>query len=385
MIKCAVSLRLNASQAMPFSAFSIENAQDWAREHQLPPYRGRQLFYALSKLSIFEFSELTQFPLELRQRMADERPLRSVRVRSHLYSPSDGSQKILFALDDGATVETVLIPSSHPEVPDRYTVCVSSQVGCPAGCTFCATGLNGFSRNLTAYEISDQVGYFSRALRLQNRKVSNVVFMGMGEPFLNVPAVRGAVQRLTNPDGFRLGQRHLTVSTVGIVPQIQKFADWGGQVNLAISLHAPNDELRESLVPYNRRFPIGHILDAARTYISSTRRRVSFEYVLLKGTNDSAGLARELGRLLAPFGGSAHVNLIPWNPFQEGRFIRSEGPAADEFARELRSAGINATIRYSKGLDISAACGQLRDDDVKKVSGGAPDTIGVDMHENASA
>lgn len=359
---------ITLNTAPPLSALGMESAQDWAREHNLPAYRGRQLFHALTRQGIGEFSELTEFPLSLRRRLEVERPLRSLTVRTHLHSASDGSEKVLFALADGTTVETVLIPSSGAGEPHRHTVCVSSQVGCPAGCTFCATGLGGFGRNLTGYEISDQVMYFARALRPEGRHVTNVVFMGMGEPFLNTPSVRDAVQRLTDAAGFGLGQRHITISTVGIVPQIRKFAAWGGQVNLAISLHAPNDELRTSLVPYNRRFPISDIMDAARDYIEATRRRVSFEYVLLKGTNDSVELARDLARLLAPFEGGAHVNLIPWNPFREGRFVRSEGPDAGTFARELRTAGINATIRYSKGLDISAACGQLRDADQVKTA-----------------
>ncbi len=358
----------------PFSALGLESLQEWARAHELPAYRALQFFHALTKLGIGEFGELTEFPLDLRRRIGAERPLRSLQVRMHLHSPTDGSQKVLFALADGMTVETVLIPSTRSADPRRYTVCVSSQVGCPAGCTFCATGLSGFGRNLTGYEIADQVMYFAQALRPEGRRVTNVVFMGMGEPFLNVPSVRDAVQRLTDPAGFGLGQRHLTVSTVGIVPQIRKFAQWGGQVNLAISLHAPNDDLRSSLVPYNQRFPIKDLMDAARNYIASTRRRVSFEYVLLKGTNDSLDLARELARLLLPFGGSAHVNLIPWNPFREGRFVRSEGPDADAFARALHEGGLNATIRYSKGLDISAACGQLRDTvELKKASNPSSD------------
>jgi 23S rRNA (adenine2503-C2)-methyltransferase len=348
---------------LPFSALGLDSAQNWAQEYGLPAYRGRQLFHALSKQAIGDFDELTQFPLLLRERMALDRPLRSLRVRTHLHSPSDGSQKVLFELADKTTVETVLIPFSGAGDSPRYTVCVSSQVGCPAGCTFCATGLSGFGRNLTGYEIADQVMYFARLLRTEGRRMTNVVFMGMGEPFLNSPSVRDAMRRLTDSAGFGLGQRHITVSTVGIVPQIRKFAEWGGQVNLAISLHAPNDELRTTLVPYNQRFPIGDIMHAARAYIEATRRRVSFEYVLLKGTNDSVALARELGRLLAPFDGGAHLNLIPWNPFREGHFVRSEGPDADAFQRALREGGINSTIRYSKGLDISAACGQLRDAD----------------------
>lgn len=345
----------------PFSSFDLAAAGQWADQLGQPPYRARQLFDALNMRAAGEFDDLTQFPLALRAAMEAERPLRSLQVLTHLRSRGDGSEKVLFRLADGATVETVLIPSSRGDGPRRHTICVSSQVGCPAGCTFCATGLSGFGRNLTDYEIFDQVVYFARGLHADGRRVTNVVFMGMGEPFLNTREVRGAVERLTDPDGFGLGRRHITISTVGIVPQIRKFAAWGGQVNLAISLHAPNDALRSELVPYNRRFPIADLIDAARDYLAATRRRVSFEYVLLRNTNDSPALAAELGRLLAPLGGGAHVNLIPWNPFREGRFIRSEGPDADGFARALKASGVNATIRYSKGLDISAACGQLRE------------------------
>jgi 23S rRNA (adenine2503-C2)-methyltransferase len=210
-------------------------------------------------------------------------------------------------------------------------------------------------------EIVDQVMYFSAQLRAGGRRVTNVVFMGMGEPFLNTAAVRGAIGRLNDPRGLNLSARGITVSTVGIVPQIRRFAEWGGQVNLAVSLHAPNDELRSTLVPYNAHFPVADIMSAVRDYVDRTHRRVSFEYVLLAGTNDAPELADELAHLLRPLRGAAHVNLIPWNPFREGRFIRSEGPDAERFAGILRRAGVNATIRYSKGLDISAACGQLRE------------------------
>jgi 23S rRNA (adenine2503-C2)-methyltransferase len=373
-----VNRRLHQLSPLPLSALGLDDLLAWAREQELPAYRARQLFRALTKHGAGEARHLTDFPLSLRDQIERERPLRSLKVRMHLRSPSDSSQKVLFSLADGMTVETVLIPSSRGAVASRHTVCVSSQVGCPAGCTFCATGLSGFGRNLTGFEIADQVMYFVHALRPVGKRVTNVVFMGMGEPFLNVPSVRDAVQRLTDPAGFGLGQRHITVSTVGIVPQIRKFAEWGGQVNLAISLHAPNDHLRTSLVPYNQRFPIGDLMQAAREYIAITRRRVSFEYVLLKDTNDSVDLARELARLLAGFGGGAHVNLIPWNPFREGHFVRSEGPDADAFARALRQGGVNATVRYSKGLDISAACGQLRDTvELKRAPVGMTDAPGM--------
>ncbi|HEX6510042.1 MAG TPA: 23S rRNA (adenine(2503)-C(2))-methyltransferase RlmN [Chloroflexota bacterium] len=349
------------ASSTPLSAMTAGESEAWAKDEGLPAYRGRQLFAALSKRAIQSVAEITEFPAALRSRLEADRAVRSVRVLSHLRSGADGSEKVLFGLTDGAAVETVLIPSSRRAGRQRFTVCVSSQVGCPAGCTFCATGLGGFGRNLGGYEIVDQVQYFAHALRQSGQHVTNVVFMGMGEPFLNVPGVRDAVERLTDAAGFGLGNRHITVSTVGIVPQIRRFAEWGGQVNLAISLHAPNDDLRSRLVPYNEHFPIADILSVTREYVERTHRRVSFEYVLLKGTNDSRPLARELAGLLLPLGGAAHVNLIPWNPFREGQFRRSEGPDAESFRRELLAAGLNATIRYSKGLDISAACGQLRE------------------------
>jgi 23S rRNA (adenine2503-C2)-methyltransferase len=234
-------------------------------------------------------------------------------------------------------------------------------VGCPAGCTFCATGLSGFGRNLTATEIVDQVAYFSRQLAKDGDRVTNVVYMGMGEPLLNPGAVRESLERLTDQYRLNLGRRSITISTVGIVPQIRKFSEWAGQANLAVSLHAPTDELRSRLVPYNEHFPISDILAAVRDYIAETRRRVSFEYVLLRGVNDSPEIAHELIQLLRPLGGHAHVNLIPWNPFRDGKFVRSEGPDAASFADALARGGLQATIRYSRGLDINAACGQLRE------------------------
>jgi 23S rRNA (adenine2503-C2)-methyltransferase len=325
---------------------------------------------ALDRRSIQSLDALTEFPTSLRSRLGEEFRVRTLDIRVHLKSQLDRSEKVLFGLNDGTTVETVLIRGRNAGGSGRATVCVSSQVGCPAGCTFCATGLAGFSRNLSSAEIVDQVAYFQSLLTAEGRRVSNVVYMGMGEPFLNPLAVRASVLRLIDPAGLGLGARAVTVSTVGIVPQIRRFAEWAGQVNLAVSLHAPNDELRTRLVPYNAHFPIRDIVDAVQHYLRRARRRVSFEYVLLRGENDSTELAHDLAALLRPLGGLAHVNLIPWNPFREGRFIRSEGPDADAFAAALRAGGVNATIRYSKGLDISAACGQLREREAATLAGG---------------
>ncbi|MGI8968908.1 MAG: 23S rRNA (adenine(2503)-C(2))-methyltransferase RlmN [Chloroflexota bacterium] len=333
----------------------------WTRERGLPAYRGNQLWSALTQRAVQSSDELTDWPLSLRAELGYTFSVRSLETVVHRRSASDGAEKALFRVRGGGTVESVLIEGRNAGGGQRWTVCVSSQIGCPAACSFCATGLSGFTRNLSATEIVDQVMYFAHALRERKQRVSNVVFMGMGEPFLNVPAVRQAVQRLTDPEGFGLGDRHITVSTVGITPQVERFAEWGGQTNLAVSLHAPNDELRTQLVPYNVHFPLDGLLSATRTYIARTNRRVSFEYVLLRGVNDRPDLALELAELLRPFGGMAHINLIPWNPFREGRFIRSEGPDPIAFAAALQRRGLNATIRYSRGLDISAACGQLRE------------------------
>jgi 23S rRNA (adenine2503-C2)-methyltransferase len=338
--------------------------EDWAVGRGLPRYRARQIYRALWTRGVQTISEVRELPAGLREELELSHRTRTLEGRAHLVSPRDGSEKVLFGLHDGAAVESVLIPSAD----GRHTVCVSSQAGCPAACSFCATGLAGFFRNLTAGEIADQVLYFAGRLGQKEKCVTNVVFMGMGEPLLNVAAVRRAIHRLTDPEGFGLGDRHITVSTVGIVPQIRRYADWAGQVNLAVSLHAANDELRTELVPYNKRFPIASLIEAVRDYVERTHRRVSFEYVLLKGVNDSLPLAVELADLLRPLGGYAHVNLIPWNPFREGRFVRSEGPDAAAFVAALRQHGVNATIRYSKGLDISAACGQLREQAAKTAS-----------------
>jgi 23S rRNA (adenine2503-C2)-methyltransferase len=339
----------------------LDGAMAWARNGGLPDYRGRQLFDALAKRGVQEIDELTEFSRALRDDIRAAHPVRALEASVHVRSPTDQSEKVLFRLRDGQSVESVLIPSRTATRKDRLTVCVSSQVGCPAGCTFCATGVAGFGRNLSGTEIVDQVMYFVHAVRDDERRINNVVFMGMGEPLLNTRAVSEAVRRLTDPAGLGLASRSITVSTVGIVPQIRRFAAWAGQSNLAISLHAPNDGLRSTLVPYNRYFPIADLMTAVREYTTISRRRVSFEYVLLRGVNDTPALAAELAGLLGPLAGNAHVNLIPWNPFREGKFVRSEGPDADAFAAQLRARRVNATIRYSKGLDISAACGQLRE------------------------
>ncbi|MDE2571001.1 MAG: 23S rRNA (adenine(2503)-C(2))-methyltransferase RlmN, partial [bacterium] len=264
--------------------------------------------------------------------------------------------KGLFALHDGQLVEAVLM-EHHGE---RNTVCISSQAGCAFACAFCATGQGGFSRHLSAAEIFDQARYFARQLARAGRRVTNVVFMGMGEPFHNYEAVMDAVALLHDPKGFGLGHRHITISTVGVVPAIDRFAEEGLQVNLAISLHAPTDAQRDAIMPVNRRWKIDELMAACARYVERTGRKVFFEYLMLAGVNDAEEDARQLARLIA--GRLYHVNLIPYNATPDAEFQGSPGAAIDAFQRVLTAAGVPSTVRHPMGRDIAAACGQLRAD-----------------------
>jgi 23S rRNA (adenine2503-C2)-methyltransferase len=248
--------------------------------------------------------------------------------------------------------------------PDRVTMCVSSQAGCGMACPFCATGQGGLTRNLSAAEIVEQVVAGARWLRTDSgERLSNVVFMGMGEPLANYNRVIGAVRRLTDPapDGLGLSQRSVVVSTVGLVPAIRRLAGEGLQVTLAVSLHAPDDELRDTLVPVNTRWPVAEVLSAARAYADATGRRISIEYALIRDVNDQPRRARMLGELLADTLGTAmaHVNLIPLNPTPGSEWDASPLPVQREFVRLVRASGVSTTVRDTRGRDIAGACGQL--------------------------
>jgi 23S rRNA (adenine2503-C2)-methyltransferase len=355
------SIHSVVAESAAWSSLSLDAIRMELEKLGEPAYRSRQLHAALHHRGLWDWAELGEWPVSLRSRAADIMPLRTLDVSLDLKSRRDGTNKVLFALAGSSHIEAVLMAASRGTVDTRYTVCVSSQIGCPAACSFCATGLGGFSRNLATAEIVDQVEFFAGRLIAQGKRLHNVVYMGMGEPFLNYKRVMQSIKELRNPIGLSLGSRRITVSTVGIVPGIRRFTQEGGEVNLAISLHAPTDELRSTLVPYNEHYPISELMHSAKDYVRDTRRRVTFEYVLLKGKNDGPTTALQLSRLVSPFGQMAHVNLIPWNPFREGAFVRSEAPDAQVFSDVLRRNGVNATIRFSKGLDIDAACGQLRD------------------------
>ena len=318
-----------------------------------PPYRARQVFEWAWKHLVRDFSAMTNLPVPLRERLSREFVIGAATPGATLMDAEEGTEKVLLTLRDGEAIETVLMRDD-----DRRTVCVSTQVGCPIGCAFCATGRMGFRRDLSPGEIALQVLFFAAKLKAEGQRVTHVVLMGMGEPLLNHDATLKAIRNLNHPWGLNLGARRFTVSTVGIVPGILRLAEEGLQLNLAISLHAPWDDLRAELVPAARKYPIADVLAAAGEYVCATKRRVTYEYVLLYGVNDSPAAARALAELLR--GRLAHVNLIPFNPAPGLPFKRPPLRRVEAFKRELLRRGIDVTVRYSRGVRIQAGCGQLR-------------------------
>ena len=313
-----------------------------------PKYRLRQIWDGLYRRRA-PLEELTDLSVALREQLSDALPLALSAV--HTSSADQGeTQKWLWAGHDGASVETVLML-----YPARATVCVSTQAGCAMGCTFCATGQAGFERHLNAGEVVEQV---VRAQHASEQRVGNVVFMGMGEPLANYDATWAAVERLH--DDLGISARHITVSTVGVVPGMRRLAQERLPVTLAVSLHAPDDALRDELVPLNRRYPLGEVLSAARDYLAHSGRRLSFEYAMIGGVNDSLAQADALARRLRGFSPAAHVNLIPLNPTPGFGAPASPHGRVMAFAERLRQGGVGATVRRNRGTEIDAACGQLR-------------------------
>jgi 23S rRNA (adenine2503-C2)-methyltransferase len=332
-----------------------ESGAAFAAAHALKGYRIEQLYRAATKELVPDLETITTLPKDLRTALSTEGfALDGVEPVVVQRSRDGQTTKGLFRLHDGNEVEAVLM-EHHGE---RNTVCISSQAGCAYACAFCSTGQAGFTRNLTATEIFDQVRYFARELAEHDRKVTNIVFMGMGEPFANYEAVMGAVALLNDPKGFGLGHRHITISTVGLVDKIDRFASEGIQVNLAISLHAPTDATRSSIMPVNRKFSTDELMAAVERYVHATRRKVFFEYVMLAGVNDGDEHARELARRMR--GPLYHVNLIPYNSTPDALLRGSDEQRIWAFAKLLEDAGCAVTVRTPMGRDIAAACGQLR-------------------------
>jgi 23S rRNA (adenine2503-C2)-methyltransferase len=358
---------------------TLPQLQQWLVERGEAPFRAKQLYSWLYKHLVTDFSAMINLPQALRSRLAQEASIGPMVVRSELASKDDRTRKILLELSDGKLIESVLM--LYPPIAQssaRATVCVSTQAGCAFGCTFCATGQMGFDRHLSAGEIVAQVLYFARELRAApwsakdqgDREghpaeppsidhITNIVLMGMGEPLHNYDNVLQALRILNSADGFNLGARHMTVSTVGLIPAIHKLSQEPLQVNLAISLHAPTDEMRSQTMPVNRKYPLQELLAACMDYIAATRRQVTFEYVLLAGVNDTAECAHQLGALLAPLKQFAHVNCIPVNT-TAADYRPPSGEAIRAFRNILFEHGVSNSVRAERGDDIAAACGQLR-------------------------
>jgi 23S rRNA (adenine2503-C2)-methyltransferase len=332
------------------------------------PYRADQLLNWIYKKSASSYEEMSDLPQDFRQKLKDETILFTLTPVEEKTSSDSQTRKLLFRLDDGKTIEsTLMFYEPNESRRERRTVCISTQVGCPIGCYFCATGQQGFERNLRPGEIVEQVLYFIHFIKnniptedreLSRRAITNVVFMGMGEPLANYDNVRQAVFTLNSRQGLELGARQITLSTAGLVPQIQRLATEPLHLELAISLHAANDKLRNRLMPINKKYPLAQLIPACQEYFEKTGRRITFEYALFTGVNDSPVDARELASLLK--GLNCAVNIIVGNPTSCQEYRSSTLEQAMVFQKQLFAGGIFNTIRVSKGTDIEAGCGQLR-------------------------
>lgn len=322
-----------------------------------PNYRARQISDWLYKKRAQSFDEMTDLPSEVRTRLAERFAFDKPEIVRVLGS-RDTTRKFLFRLADGSLIESVLIPASpalYGSRSDRRTICVSTQVGCAYGCEFCASGLEGFSRNLQPNEIVDQIIAVERT---SGEKIDNIVFMGMGEPLANLTNVMRAIRIINAPWGLRIGARRITVSTSGLAPQIRKLADEDLQIRLAISLHGATDEVRNQIMPINRRYNLETLLAACDYYASQKKQRLTFEYILIDHVNDSPDQAQRLGRIARRLG--AKVNLIPYNTVHGLPWSRPSPAQQEQFLSILRQSRVSATLRREKGHDIDAACGQLR-------------------------
>ncbi len=335
--------RANLLDMLPQEAES--RLREFAASHGQPAYRATQIVQHLWKSPRASFEEMAQLPREFREQLdaVFEIPRLTVAARQ---TSVDGTEKFLFRLHDGEHIETVAIPEGS-----RLTLCISSQAGCALQCSFCATGAMGFSRNLALYEIAGQV---REVVLLTGSIPTNIVFMGMGEPLMNWKAVDPTLTILNDAKGFGIGARHITVSTVGVLPGIVALGERKEQFRLAISIHAPSDALRRTLMPINTKYPLAQVIEAARVF----DRRVTFEYVMLHGVNDGEEHARQLADLAKRC--KAFVNLIPLHPGGAGNFVPTTPQSIAAFARQIRARGVEVAIRKSRGKDIAAACGQLR-------------------------
>ncbi len=317
-----------------------------------PIFRTVQIWQGLYQKLWNDIGQFTSLPLSIRNVLAEKIQFTSLEIAKELHSKDNCTQKYLFSLRDGVQIETVWMKYSN-----RNTLCISTQAGCAMGCLFCATGQMGYKRNLTPGEIIEQVLYFARLLQQQQQKVTNIVFMGMGEPFHNYENVMTAIDRLNDENGFNFGARRMTISTVGLVPQIRRFAEERRQVNLAVSLHSIDNVQRNEMMPVNHKYPVESVLEACRYYVQLTHRRISIEWALIAEVNDSRDTALQLAVKLK--GLLCHVNVIPLNPTQKFAGAATSMKQVEIFKTTLEEHGIPCTVRLRRGIDIKAGCGQL--------------------------
>lgn len=320
-----------------------------------PEYRAHQIWQGIYQQYWKKPGNFTNLPKELRLNLDEHFNFNNLQLVESITSSDGETTKSLFKMPDNQAIEAVLMRYSK-----RRTLCISTQSGCAMGCTFCATGQMGFRRNLSSGEIIEQVLYYAGQLSRKNERVTNIVLMGMGEPLHNYTETFQAIERLNHPNGFNLGSRRFTVSTVGLIPGIQRMAEERRQVNLAVSLHAADNDLRSELVPINRKYPIEELLSACREYVDKTRRRITFEWALISDVNDTADQARLLSNLVR--GLNCHINLIPLNPTKKYDGLPSQNTRAITFKEIINGYGIPCSIRVRRGIDIQAGCGQLATD-----------------------
>ena len=336
----------------------LSELTDLLKDWNEPAYRAKQIWQGLYQHFYHSPDQFTSLPKSLRERLVSLF-VSPITPKVYLDSSDGQTRKTLFELRDGQVIEAVLMRYDPDTFTGRgrRTLCISTQAGCAMGCVFCATGQMGFKRHLSSGEIIAQVMYYARMLQQENEVVTNIVLMGMGEPFHNYDNTMAAIDRLNDPEGYNFGARRFTISTVGLVPMIRRFADEKRQVNLAISLHAADDESRVSMLPINKKYKIEDVLEACRYYVSQTGRRVTFEWALIYGVNDTPEVARQLAARLKDL--LCHVNAIPLNPTAGYKGRATDRQRAVLFKETLEQAGIPCTIRMKRGIDIQAGCGQL--------------------------
>lgn len=330
----------------------FEGLQDWLEANGEKGFRAGQIYDWLYVKRVGSFEDMSNLSKGLREKLSNHFSIAGLQEITR-HQSTDGTVKFLFSLHDGHAIETVIMRHNYGN-----SICVTTQVGCRIGCTFCASTLGGLKRDLTAGEIVSQVLMAQRTLDADEERASHVVVMGIGEPFENFDSLLDFLYIINHDKGLNIGQRHITVSTSGIVPKIYEWADDMNQFNLAISLHAPNTEIRSRLMPVNRRYPLDDLMEACRYYVNKTGRRITFEYGLFGGVNDQVKHAEELAELIGNL--NCHVNLIPVNYVPERDYVRTPKNDIFNFQKTLQKRGINATIRREHGSDIAAACGQLR-------------------------